>query len=275
MRIASFTPAATELLFELGVGEDLVGVSHDCDHPAAALFLPRLTRGYPPELDFDALNDLSPDLIVAEARSPLPGVSDDELRTRAEDLDSQPMVIVLDPRTVGEVLDGARTIAQATDTKDAAVDLVRELSDRIDRVRVAVRRLRRPRVVALERLDPPRAAGYWTPQLIHYAGGEDVLGFAGEEPQELGWPVVAASQPDIVLVTPTGLSAELAHREAEMHRGQLASLGAREVIAVESVYFSRPGPRIVDGLELLAELLHPERNPPNPSYAGRALTVEI
>jgi iron complex transport system substrate-binding protein len=153
---------------------------------------------------------------------------------------------------------------------------VREASARVDRIRVLTRKAsRRPRVVALEWLDPPFAAGHWTPQLIEYAGGEDMLGFAGENSQECSWEDVAAAQPDIVLVMPCGYDAEIAHREAEMHRDQLAALGAGEVVALDaSAYFSRPGPRIIDGLELLAHILHPELVPEAGS-AARALTVEL
>ena len=133
------------------------------------------------ELDTEMLHDLSPDLIVTQALCSVCAVSYDDVRAVADEIDSQPLVISLDPHTIGEVLGDARTLAQATDSKEAAVDLVREASERIDRIRIAVRRApRRPRVAALEWLDPPFAAGHWTPQLIEYAGGEDVLGFPGE-----------------------------------------------------------------------------------------------
>jgi iron complex transport system substrate-binding protein len=182
-------------------------------------------------------------------------------------------VVSLDPRTVGEVLGDARTLAQATDRKDAAVELIRQASARIDRVRVAMRGARRLRVAALEWLDPPYAAGHWTPQLIEYAGGEDVLGFPGEHSEQRSWEEVRAAQPDIVIVMPCGFDAEIAHREAEMHRVELAAVGAGEVVAVDAgAYFSRPGPRIVDGLELLAGIIHPELFPDAPA---RALTVEL
>jgi iron complex transport system substrate-binding protein len=166
-----------------------------------------------------------------------------------------------------------RTLAQATDSKDTAVQLIREASDRIDRVRLAVRGARRPRVVALEWLDPPYAAGHWTPQLIEYAGGEDVLGFPGENSEQCSWDEVRAAQADIVIVMPCGYDAEIAHREAEMHRDELASLGAGEIVAVDAAaYFSRPGPRIIDGLELLGHILHPELVEQAPD---EALTVEL
>lgn len=296
MRIVSLVPSATEMLFALGLGPDVVAVTHECDYPPAALELPKVTRDVLPaglsaaeidaavkqrtlagesiyELDTDALHDLEPDLIVTQALCSVCAVSFDDVRAIAEEIESRPHVISLDPRTVGEVLGDARTLAQATDRKDAAVRLIRDASRRIDRIRLAVRGARSPRVVALEWLDPPFAAGHWTPQLIDYAGGEDVLGFAGERSEEHTWEEVAASQPDIVIVMPCGYDAEIAHREAEMHRDELAALGAGEVVAVDAAsYFSRPGPRIVDGLELLAHIIHPELVAQSP---GKALTVEL
>lgn len=296
MRIVSLVPSATEMLFALGLGGELVGVTHECDYPPAARELPKVTRDVLPtglnpaqidaavkertlagesiyELDAEALHELAPDLIVTQALCSVCAVSFDDVRAIAEEIDSQPQVISLDPHTVGEVLGDARTLAQATDRKDAGVELVRQAAERIDRVRVAVKDARRPRVAALEWLDPPFAAGHWTPQLISFAGGEDVLGFPGESSEERSWDEVRASQPDLVIVMPCGFDAEIAHREAEMHRDELASVGAGEVVAVDaSSYFSRPGPRIVEGLELLAHLLHPEIFPDAP---GRALTVDL
>jgi iron complex transport system substrate-binding protein len=296
MRIVSLVPSATEMLFALGLGPDLVAVTHECDYPLPAQELPRVTRDVLPsgldaaqidaavkertlagesiyELDADALHELAPDLIVTQALCSVCAVSYDDVRAIAEELPSRPEVISLDPHTVGEVLGDARTLAQATDRKEAGVELIQTAAARIDRIRVAVKDARRPRVAALEWLDPPFAAGHWTPQLIAYAGGEDILGFPGENSEERTWEEIATTQPDIVIVMPCGYDAEIAHREAEMHRDQLAGLGAGEVVAVDaSAYFSRPGPRIVDGLELLASILHPELIPEAP---GRALTVEL
>jgi iron complex transport system substrate-binding protein len=196
------------------------------------------------------------------------------VRQIAAEIETQPRVISLDPQTLGEVLGDARTLAQATDRRDAAVELVRDASARIDRVRLATRGVkRRPRVAALEWLDPPFAAGHWVPQLIEYAGGEDVLGFPGEHSEERSWEEVRISRPDIVIVMPCGFDAELSYREAEMHRDQLASVRAGEVAAVDAAaFFSRPGPRIVEGLELLAHILHPELVP---EATGQALTVDL
>ena len=122
----------------------------------------------------------------------------------------------------------------------------------------------------------PYAAGHWTPQLIEYAGGEDVLGFAGENSEEQSWELIAAAEPDIVIVMPCGFDAEIAHREAEMHRDQLAALGAGEVVAVDAAsYFSRPGPRLIEGLELLAHIIHPELVDIPEELAAKAITVEL
>ncbi len=296
MRIVSLVPSATEMLFALGLGDELVAVTHECDFPPAVAQLPRVTRDVLPaglssaqidaavkertlagesiyELDGGALHDLEPDLIVTQALCSVCAVSYDDVRAIAEEIDSQPMVISLDPHTVGEVLGDARTLAQATGRKEEAVDFIREAAERIDRVRLRVRKARRIRVAALEWLDPPFAAGHWTPQLISLAGGEDVLGFEGEASEQRSWEEVTAARPDIVVVMPCGFDAEIAHREAEMHRDALAAVGAGEVVAVDAAsYFSRPGPRIVDGLELLAHILHPELFPEAPAPA---LTVAL
>jgi iron complex transport system substrate-binding protein len=225
------------------------------------------------ELDVDLVRDLRPDMIVTQALCSVCAVSYDDVRQIADEIETRPRVISLDPHTVGEVLGDARTLAQATDRRDAAVELVRDASDRIDRMRLAVRGARRPRVAALEWLDPPYAAGHWTPQLIEYAGGEDVLGLPGEHSEERTWEEVRLAEPDIVIVMPCGFDAELAYREAEMHRDELAAVGAGQAVAVDAAsYFSRPGPRIVDGLELLAHIIHPELVESAPSAA---LAVEL
>jgi iron complex transport system substrate-binding protein len=296
MRIVSLVPSATELLFALGLGDQIVAVTHECDYPPAVRELPRVTRDVLPaglssaqidaavkertlrgesiyELDSGALEALLPDLIVTQALCAVCAVSYDDVRALAQTLESRPRVISLDPQTVGEVLGDARTLAAATDSRDAAAKLVHDAAGRIDRVRLRVRGHRRPRVLALEWLDPPFAAGHWVPQLIEFAGGEDVLGFAGERSEERTWEEVIAANPDIVLVMPCGYDAQIAHREAEMHREHLAQVGAGEVVAVNaSALFSRPGPRIVDGLELLAHIIHPELFP---QRTGEVLTVEV
>jgi iron complex transport system substrate-binding protein len=179
---------------------------------------------------------------------------------------SMPRVISLDPHTIGEAMGDIRTIAQATGARDAALDLVTRQRKRIDDVRRAVTGRPRPAVAALEWLDPVFVAGHWTPQLVDLAGGEDVLGFPGEHSEESSWDAVAAARPEVVLVIPCGYDGPRALEEAERYRHRLAGLGARRVVALDAAaYFSRPGPRLVDGLELLAHVLHPDVVPAAPA----------
>jgi iron complex transport system substrate-binding protein len=296
MRIVSLVPSATETLFALGLGGEVAAVTHECDHPPEVLELPKVTRdvigpGLPPdeidravreltlqgraiyELDADQLEALAPDLIVTQALCAVCAVSFEDVEAVAQRMEPQPEVIALDPHTLGEVLGDIRTLAQATDAKDAGVALVADAARRIDRVRLAVRAAEPVRVAALEWLDPVFAAGHWTPQLIEYAGGLDVLGLPGEHSEERSWEEVAAAQPEVVVCMPCGYDADRALAEAEAYADALAALGARRIVAVDAAaYFSRPGPRLVDGLELLAHVLHPDRVPDTP---GEALELAL
>ena len=157
-------------------------------------------------------------------------------------------------------------------------ELIARTRGRVDQVRLAVRHAEeRPTVAALEWLDPVFTAGHWTPQLIEMAGGQDVLGFAGEPSEQSSWDLVRAAQPEVVVVMPCGYDVPRSYEEATEHAGELRSVGAREVVAVDAkATFSRPGPRLVDGLELLAHTLHPDLvEEPVHAEAGRPLTVEL
>jgi iron complex transport system substrate-binding protein len=218
------------------------------------------------ELDEAALRRLQPDLIVTQELCAVCAVSYDDVRAVAERLDSQPTVLALDPHTLGEVLGDVRTLAQATEAKDAGVALVQDAATRIDRVRLAVRAAEPVRVAALEWLDPVFVAGHWTPQLIEYAGGIDVLGMPGEHSERRTWDDMRAAEPEVVVVMPCGYDAGRALEEAQAYADELASLGARKVVAVDAAaYFSRPGPRLVEGLEVLGHILHPDRLPDAPA----------
>src|SRR6476469_6778327 len=213
MRIVSLVPSATETLFALGLGEQVAAVTHECDFPADARNLPKVTRdvigpGLGPDaidravkelteqgrsiyqLDGVGLRDLKPDLIVTQALCSVCAVSVDDVRAIAAEMDPVPQIVSLDPHTLGEVLGDVRTLAQATDAKDAGVDLIQAAASRIDRVRLATRASETVRVAALEWLDPVFVAGHWTPQLIEYAGGFDVLGLAGENSERRSWDEV-------------------------------------------------------------------------------------
>jgi len=291
VRIVSLVPHATELLFALGLGDDVVGVTHECDYPEPATRRTQVTRNVLPEglsareidaavrermlegasiyeLDEPALRALEPELIVTQELCHVCAVSHDEVQALALALPAPPRVIPLDPKTYGETLGDVRTIAQATDSRDAALDLIARTARRADIVRLAVRGTRRPRVAALEWLDPVFVAGHWTPQLIEMAGGDDAMGFSGEPSRESSWEAVAAAQPEVVVLMQCGYDAARAHAEGVQYAERLRSLGTSRVFAVNaSAYFSRPGPRLIDGLELLAHILHPDRAPIAPAEA--------
>jgi len=291
MRIVSLVPSATETLFALGLGGEVVAVTHECDHPGEALDLPKVTRdvigpGLPAgeidravrdltregrsiyELDEDRLQALAPDLIVTQALCSVCAVSYEDVQAIARRMEPPPAVIALDPHTLGEVLGDIRTVAQATDTRDEGVALVQDAARRIDRVRLAVRGAEPVGVAALEWLDPVFVAGHWTPQLIESAGGIDLLGLPGEPSEQRTWQEVIAARPEVVVVMPCGYDAERALAEAEDYADELAAVKAARVVAVDaSGSFSRPGPRLIDGLELLAHILHPDRVPDAPGEA--------
>jgi len=296
VRIVSLVPHATELLFALGLGDDVVGVTHECDYPEQAgereyvtrnvladgLTAPQIDAAVRErtlqgesiyELDERVMRALEPDLIVTQELCHVCAVSHDEVQALAVQLPGPPRVIPLDPKTYGETLGDVRTIAQATDSRDAALDLIARTARRADVVRLAIRDVPRPRVAALEWLDPVFVAGHWTPQLIEMAGGDDVMGFAGEPSRESSWEEVAAAQPEVVVLMQCGYDAPRAQAEGVQYAARLRSLGAGRVVAVNaSAYFSRPGPRLIDGLELLANILHPDRVPSAPA---EVLAVEL
>src|SRR3954469_19417696 len=266
MRIVSLVPHATELLFALGLGADVVAVTHECDFPAEARDLPQVTRDVLPaglgaaeidaavrertgrgqaiyELDEQRLADVEPDLIVTQQLCLVCAVSYDDVVEVASRLPTQPQVVSLDPHTLGEAMGDIRTIAQATGARDAALDLVTRQRARIDAVRRAVAGAEPVPVAAIEWLDPVFVAGHWTPQLIELAGGRDVLGFPGEHSTQTTWEAVAAAGPRVVVCMPCGYDAPRAHAEALVHAERLAALGAERGVAADAAAsFSRPGP---------------------------------
>lgn len=287
MRIASLVPSATELLFAMGLGDDVVAVTHECDYPFEATDLPQLTTSVIPAnlppgevdalvrgqvgdgrslytLDEELLKEEEPDLIVAQQLCDVCAVSIDDVRAVAERMESKPKVISLDPTTIGEMLGDIRKIAEATDEKDLGVDLVQTLADRIDDVKIALKDVGRPdgpervSVAALEWLDPVFLGGHWVPQMIELAGGMDFLGLPGEPSREADWDEVRIAEPSTVILMQCGYDAARAAEEAYDFTEQLRGLGAANIYATDAnAYFSRPGPRLIDGIELLAHTLHP------------------
>jgi iron complex transport system substrate-binding protein len=297
VRIASLVPSATELLFALGLGESVVGVTHECDFPPGAEQLPHLTRSVIPdglpaaeidaavrertgrgealyELDEPTLRRLDVDLIVTQAVCEVCAVSVDDVRAVAERLPTRPKVISLDPATLGEVLADIPRLADTAGAQAAGARLAEEAAARIEAVEEAVEGAPRARVVALEWLDPVYVGGHWVPQMIELAGGGDVLGRPGERSRTADWAELDAATPDVAVVMPCGYYVEQAAAEAVRHRERLAALRARVVAVDAAAYFSRPGPRLVDGIELLGHLLHPDRVPAPPSRRSIEIDLE-
>ena len=297
MRIASLVPSSTEMLFALGLGECVVAVTHECDYPPEAEGLPELTRSVVPEglsaaeidaavrertgrgealyeLDTEVLRDLDVDLIVTQAVCEVCAVSFDDVRAIAEELPTQPRVISLDPSTLGEVMADVPRLAEAAGVVAAGEALVEDTASRLDAVAEAVAGAPRPRVAALEWLDPVYVGGHWVPQMVELAGGEDVLGMPGEKSRGADWAEVEQADPEIVVSMPCGYYVEHAAKETMDQRERLAALGARVIAVDAAAYFSRPGPRLVDGVELLGHLLHPELVPAPPSRRSIELDLE-
>ncbi len=271
------------MLFALGLGDQVVAVTHECDHPPEAADKPRLTRSLVPaglsageidaavrkltgegrhlyELDEPTLAGLEVDLIVTQAVCGVCAVSYDDVVAVAARLPSQPRVISLDPTNLAEVLADIPRLGEAAGVPREAIALRDELENRLDEVREAVADAPRRTVLALEWLDPPFTGGHWVPEMIEIAGGRDVLGEAGVKSRTVQWTEIAAAQPEVVVAMPCGWDARHARAEAESRPSEIASTGARRVWAVDAAAsFSRPGPRLVEGTELLAHLLHPDR----------------
>jgi iron complex transport system substrate-binding protein len=276
------------MLFALGLGDQVVAVTHECDFPVEAERLPSLTRSVIPEglsaseidravrertgrgealyeLDEVLLGGVDPDLIVTQAVCEVCAVSFDDVRAVAERLPGPPRVISLDPSTLGEVLADIPRLAEEAGVPEAGARLAEEAAERIEEVELAVAGEERPRAAALEWLDPVYAGGHWVPQMIELAGGEDVLGMPGERSRTVSWEELSAAAPEVVISMPCGLYAEEAAAETLRHRERLAPLGARVVAVDAAAYFSRPGPRLVEGVELLGHILYPDVLPAPPT----------
>ena len=271
------------MLFALGLGDQVVAVTHECDYPAEASSKRHLTRSLVPEglsageidaavrrltgegkhlyaLDEDALAELDVDLIVTQAVCEVCAVSYDDVVAVATRLPSRPGVISLDPSNLAEVLADVPRLGEAAGVPDRAANLRRDLERRLDVVRRAVEGAPRPGVLALEWLDPPFIGGHWVPEMIEIAGGRDVLGVAGEKSRTAEWEEIAGCGAEVIVGMPCGWNAAQAQVEIESHADRIGGIGATAIWAVDAAAsFSRPGPRLVEGTELLAHLLHPDK----------------
>jgi iron complex transport system substrate-binding protein len=271
------------MLFALGLGDQVVAITHECDYPREAANKPHLTRSLVPaglsageidaevrrltgegrhlyELDEPTLRELGVDLIVTQAVCEVCAVSYDDVVAVAARLPTRPGVVLLDPSNLGEVLADLPRLAEAAGVGGRGAALRDDLERRLGRVRAAVEGVSRPRVLALEWLDPPFIGGHWVPEMIEIAGGEDVLGVPGAKSRTADWQELVSSRPAVIVAMPCGWGARLARDEVESRAGDVTAIGADRIWAVDAAAsFSRPGPRLVEGTELLAHLLHPDR----------------
>ncbi len=288
MRICSLLPSATEILYALELGDSVAGVTHECNYPPEArakpvLVHPRVDPSLPPavvdrqvtacmergesiySIDDEKLLSTAPDLIVTQDLCHVCAASPGDLASALSRLPRAPQVLSLSPRTLADVWTDIRRVGEATDRVSQGQALAAALERRVEVVQSVVADAPRPRVAFLEWLDPPYNAGHWVPEMIDIAGGTDVLGRAGEPSARIEWTQVLRARPEIILVAPCGYTAERAAEEFKRTKlppgwGDLPAVREGRIFALEAnSYFSRPGPRLAAGIEILARLFHPHR----------------
>ena len=288
MRICSLLPSATEVIALLGLSDELVGISHECDYPPSVRSVPIMVEPMVPphglaSADIDRqvsrlvtsgqrlyrlkeqlLRQAQPDLILSQDLCHVCAVTPDQLHDALCSMHRQPTVLTLNPSTVHDVIDDVVRIGDAANRSVEGHRLAAHLRDRLDAVHTRVQGFsQRPRVVCIEWLSPLYVAGHWVPEMVQFAGGQDVLAQPGSPSRIVTWDEVLAVAPDVLIVMPCGFSVERTHTELcqlIQQPGQwcLPSDLAQHTFLVDaSSYFSRPGPRLIDGIELLAALLHP------------------
>jgi iron complex transport system substrate-binding protein len=294
MRIVSLLPSLTEICFSLGLGNQLVAITHECDFPSKTREIPHITRSILPEdltdsaeidrqvaeairegralyeLDRERLASLRPDLILTQDLCRVCAVSIDEVRAIAKTLDPVPEVVSIEPNTLDEIIDSIQIVGDLTGRSVTAEAVVDALKNRVSLIREQVGRTEhRRRVVCLEWLDPPMVAGHWVPEMVEIAGGVDPLGKPGAPSFKVSWGDIVQAAPDTIVLMPCGygLPATVTEAVRLVESGNCIPSEAETVPAIReghvyavdgSAYFSRPGPRVVSGIELLAGVLHAE-----------------
>ncbi|MBH0179890.1 MAG: cobalamin-binding protein [Nitrospira sp.] len=288
MRIVSLLPSATEIVCALGLQDQLVGVTHECDYPQSVQSLPRVTRTLIPveaasseidrlvseqlkatkalyQLDLPLLKELRPDVIVTQSLCDVCGVSPSDVQMALAQLSGAPHVVNLEPQSLDGLFEAIRHVASVVDV--SAEDTIQQLRGRVEAVAMRSAGVsERPRVTFLEWLDPPFSSGHWNPELVRIAGGIEGLGKEGQPSRRLRWDEVFVWQPDVIVIACCGFTVERAQQDLA---GLQSVAGWRELPAVRSGrvyvadgshYFNRPGPRLVESLELIAHAIHPDRH---------------
>jgi iron complex transport system substrate-binding protein len=288
MRVVSLLASATEIVYGLGRGGDLVARSHECDWPPAVASLPRASRpGFPTggssqaidlavrerltralaiyEVDAEVLRSVQPDLIITQTQCAVCAVTPGDVeRAVCELADRTVRVVSLEPNSLPDVWEDIRRVAEALGVAERGEELIARLARRMMLIATRAGHLPRPSVGVIEWIEPLMSAGNWMPELIELAGGRSCFGEAGKHSPFLEWSALTAADPEVILVSPCGFPLErtLAEIPRLVAREEWAALRAvragRVFLADGNAYFHRPGPRLVDSLEILAELLHPE-----------------
>jgi iron complex transport system substrate-binding protein len=291
MRICSLLPSATEIAYAIGLGDSIFGVSHECDFPADAatkptLLRPRVDPQAPPAeidrrvseiiargesiyaVDAELLRSLSPDLILTQDLCHVCAASPDDLATALSRFPTLPLVLSLTPRSLAEVWDDIRRVGAATGRAREAETVAYALEQRVAAVETAVSSARvRPRVLCLEWLDPYYVGGHWVPEMVFKAGGEDIFGRLREPSFRVTGEEIVQARPDVIVIMPCGYNVARAAAEFRMEllpsgSEAIPAVRGRRIFAVDAnAYFSRPGPRLADGVALLAHLFHPQLFP--------------
>jgi len=298
MRIISLLPSATEIVCQLGLEDELVGVTHECDYPPVVRRLPKVTRTLIPPaassreidrlvrerltrrralytLDLPTLAELRPELIVTQTLCDVCAVAQDEVREAVGTLPGNPQVLNLEPTCLDDVFDDLRRVGDATGRDQRAAAEIAKLKERVAMVaKRSAGVVHRPRVVVLEWIDPPFSSGHWTPELVQLAGGEEVLSRPGQRSRTLDWQEVVAAQPEVLIVACCGYDVERTRADLPILQSypgwsDLPCVRSNRVHILDgSAYLSRPGPRLVDSLEILAHALHSEIHPRPLGFAG-------
>jgi iron complex transport system substrate-binding protein len=293
VRIASLLPSATEIVCALGLEEDLVAVTHECDYPESVRAKPVLTRSVLSSasssaevdrhirelvhqgssiyaLDAPLLEALHPDLILTQELCEVCAVSYPIVERAARRLGSSPQLVSLEPESLEDVFANIRFVGRLVRRPDIAEQVCDSLRRRVASVEQRVAGRPRRKVVCLEWIDPPFNCGHWTPELVAIAGGDELLGSGRQPAHAIDWRQVVDAGPEVVVVMACGFSLDRSLREVEAARGHFELLDAETWVVDGNAFFSRPGPRLVDSVEIMAGILHPDAvDPLSPAVARR------
>lgn len=286
-RIVSLLPSATEIVCELGLVDQLVGVSHECDYPQQVRELPKVTRALLPAdapsgeidrlvreqlqtkqalyaLDYRNLELLRPDVIITQSLCNVCAVAESDVADAVCRLPNQPKVLNLEPTCLGDVFESIQRVGNVAGVPDRANHVVSRLMERVAKIEDRTRHLTyRPRVVLLEWIDPPFSSGHWSPELVRIAGGIESVGRESERSRTLSWHDIVSADPEVMVIACCGFDVPRTLQDVPLLKSYfgfegLSCVRSGRVFVVDgNAYFSRPGPRLVDSLEILAPLLHP------------------